>query len=212
MPSGQVIWFDAGTGEARLVGRQGREYPAAVSEIEPAARASGARVTFDVARSGGTARAVNVRLRVGTRVASTQRDFGNLAGAKRPDTAGRAGLGRRRPDLDLGREDPPSEVARRWVEALVGEDLPAAEQLYAPDAVIHAGARTSAGRASIARYLEGTALVGARHWNVEIREVGAGVRVRWRPSTEDGARVPASDRTAHTTLRIVHGQIAEQWG
>src|SRR5579883_3039929 len=90
MPSGQVIWFDAGTGEARLVGRQGREYPAVFSEIEPSARAAGARVTFDVARSGGMARAVNVRLRVGTRVAPTQRDFGNLAGARRPNTAGRA--------------------------------------------------------------------------------------------------------------------------
>lgn len=58
-PTGTMRWFDPRTGEGRIVA-SGREDPADASDVEPRARATGARVHFDIQRVDGVARAVRV--------------------------------------------------------------------------------------------------------------------------------------------------------
>jgi hypothetical protein len=212
MPTGRVRWFAPDTGEARIVARSGREYPASSGEIEPKARAADARVTFKVRTDGGVTRAVEVRLREGTRVARAQGRFGDLSGARRPDAKGRSGLTRRRSDADLDAAEPASRVTRRWVDALVRGDREAVLRLYSPDCVVHTpSGSTETGDRAVQASIDRNALLGSGHLDVEIREVGPRVLVRWRLSADDQARVPGSDQRTQAALRIAHGQIIEQW-
>lgn len=133
MPTGRVKWFDPGSGEAKIVSRSGREYPASSRDMQSKARAAGAHVTFKVKKDDGVERAVDVALREGTRVSPRQAGFGNLARARHPDSKGRAGLSRRRSNVGRDPEAAATQVARQWVDALVRGDRTAALRFYAPE-------------------------------------------------------------------------------
>lgn len=213
MPSGRVKWFDQVSHEARIVARSGREYPAEASELDPPARNADAPVTFKLLRLDGVTRAVEVRLREGTRASPTQGRFGDLSSAKHPDSKGRAPLARRRSETGLDAGEPVSRVARHWADAIFGGDRTAVLQCYAPDCVIHAPSGTGGiGRKAVQEYMDRSPLLGSRHSDVRIRVIGSRVRVSWVLSTDDQARVPISEQQTQTMLRIEHGQIAEQWG
>jgi hypothetical protein len=213
MPTGRVKWFDQASNEARIVARSGREYPAAAGEFEPPARTADAPVTFKVRRQDGVARAVEVRLHGGTRVSPAHGRFGDLSGAKHPDTKGRAPLARQRSETGVDAGAPVSGVARNWVDALVTGDRTAVLQFYAPDCVIHAPSGTGEiGRKAAQDYMDRSPLLGSGHHDVRIREIGSRVQVSWPLGADDQTRVPVSEQQTQTTLRIEHGQIAEQWG
>lgn len=206
MPNGVVAWFDPKTGDARVV-RGGHEFPAREEDIETAARAAGARVHFDIRRESGVERAANVRLRAGTRVSPHQHRFGDLAGARRPDAAGREPLtrGRRREPGPARETAPAHELAGAWVEAVEEADLMAALGLYAPDALLHVGDETVTGREHVARRLEEGPLVRFGPHDVEVLdEGGTAAVIRWG-SLGDGG--PGGS----TRIRVEHGEIAEQW-
>lgn len=133
MPDGKVQWFDARTGEGRIV-RGGREYPLRAEDAEPAARHPGARLHFDIRREEGSERAVNATLPVGTRVSRRQRRFGDLSGARTADAKGPAPFTRPYPDLAREAQRDPLRVARQWAHRMESGDLDAAPMLYAPDA------------------------------------------------------------------------------
>jgi cold shock CspA family protein len=212
MSTGKVKWFDPNTGDARIVGRSGREYGVRAADLEPAARAPRARVSFDVVREGGVARAVNVRLFEGTRTSRLQGRFGNLAGARRPDAAGHEASSREHPDREAGPAPRlPAAVARAWLEAMAEGDLRAALHLYAPDAVVHLTDGDQAGYRAVQRFLEGSVLLDVRHPDIEVEERDSLVHVRWQLSNVDAARTPLADRRTTTRLRVEHGQIVEQW-
>jgi SnoaL-like domain len=194
------------------VGRSGREYPAEAGEIEPPARTADAPVTFKLKRANGVTCAIEVRLRRGTRVSPTQGRFGDLSGATHPDSRGRAALSRSRLDPGLNSDELATLVARHWVEALVRGDRAAAKRLYAPDSVIHTQSGVETGPKAVQSCIDRSPLLASRHSDAQIRESRSRVRISWGLSTEDLARVPASERRTQTTLRIAHGQIAEQWG
>jgi hypothetical protein len=212
MPIGHVKWFDAAAREARLVSRTGREYTAEAAELELPARTADAPVTFNIKRTNGVTRGVDVRLRRGTRVSSTQGRFGDLSGAAHPDSRGRAALSRRRLDPGLDSDELPTRVARHWVEALVHGDRAAAKRLYAPDSVIHTHSAVETGRKAVQLCIDRSPLLASHRSDVQIGGDRSRVRITWGLSAEDLARVPASERRTETTLRIAHGQIAEQWG
>lgn len=202
MPTGTVKWFDPRSGEGYVV-RGGREYPVRVQDIEPRARVPGARVRFSVSRERGVRRAVDVRLRRGTRVSPRQHRFGDLAGAHHPDEKGHPSLSRQRPDQAWALEGHPAEVARVWMRLLELGDLPTALLLYSPDARLHTEDGTVVGRADVGPVLAGRGLVGFRPRNPEVREEGGTVVVRWEERAE-------TDLTLATRMRIAHGRIVEQ--
>lgn len=211
MASGRVKWFDPATREARIVARSGREFPAEVSHMEPSARDAGARVTFELRTESGVTRATEVRLHEGTRVSRRQGRFGDLSGAKHPDSKGRAPLARRRSLAGPDADEPVTRTARHWVGALVRGEREAVLQLYAPDCVIHTQSRTEKGHRAIEASIDRNPLLGSGHGDVRIRGIGSRVKVQWPLSVEDRARVPESEQRTQATLRIAHGQIAEQW-
>ena len=212
MPTGHVKWFDAAAHEARLVGRSGREYAAETDEIEPPARTADAPVAFKLKRANGVTRAVEVRLRRGTRVSPTQGRFGDLSGATHPDSRGRAALSRSRRDPGLDSDELATRVARHWVEALVRGDRAAAERLFAPDSVIHTQSGVETGRNAVQLCIDRSPLLASHHSDVQIHGSRSRVLISWGLSAQDLARVPPSERRTQTTLQIAHGQIAEQWG
>lgn len=203
MPDGVVQWFDPKRGEGRVV-RGGKEYPVEAAEIEPHARVAGARVHFDIARRNGVAVATGVRLRGGTRVSWRQRRFGDLTGARRPDTKGVAPFARAHPEAGLNLAVRPMEVARRWAAAVDTGDLDAALLLYAPAVRVHlpdgtvaegatAAARTLAASPPVAEHLRLAGVHGEDDTAV-VEWAEEGGAVAWR-----------------TRLRVEHGEIAEQW-
>jgi hypothetical protein len=212
MPTGHVKWFDPASHEARIIARTGREYPAEVSQMEPPARTADAPVTFKVRTEGGVSRAVEVRLRAGTRVSPTQGRFGDLSGAKHADSKGRAPLARQRPEAGLDADELMTRVARQWADALVNGNRAAVLELYAPDCLIHTRSGAEMGQKAAQVSIDRNPLLGSGHHDVRIRGIGARVQVRWPLSADDKARVPTSEQVTQTTLRIAHGQIAEQWG
>jgi hypothetical protein len=212
MPIGHVKWFDPASHEARIIARTGHEYPAEVSQVEPPARTADAPVTFKVRTEGGVARAVDVRLRVGTRVSPTQGRFGDLSGAKHANSKGRAPLARQRSEAGLDAGEQVTRVARQWVDALVSGKRAAVLELYAPDCVIHTRSGAVMGQNAAQASIDRNPLLASGHHDVRIRGIGARVQVRWPLSADDKARVPTSEQVTQTTLRIAHGQIAEQWG
>lgn len=203
MPDGVVQWFDPKRGEGRVV-RGGKEYPVEAAEIEPHARVAGARVHFDIARRNGVAVATGVRLRGGTHVSWRQRRFGDLTGARRPDTKGTAPFARPHPDVGLRLASRPMEVARRWATLLDDGDLDGALLLYAPDVQLHLADGTEvAGTAAAARALAGCPPIVERCRLAAVHGEDDTVVVEWAPS-EGGP-------PWRTRLRVEHGEIAEQW-
>ncbi|MGH2650137.1 MAG: nuclear transport factor 2 family protein [Actinomycetota bacterium] len=202
MATGVVKWFDPATAEG-AIGRRGRELPVRAEDMEPSARVAGARVRFDVARERGFERAVDVRLREGTRVSRRQHRFGDLVGAGHPDEAGR-------PPLTHGRPDPvrpavhPMQTARRWVAAMEAGDLVGALACYAENAVLHVGAATHVGPNAIRGVLEGHPLFQATPGLVVVHGEGATILVRW---SAGGPDVPGGE----TRLGVAHARILEQW-
>lgn len=75
MPEGRVVRFNSTTGTGRIETKTGH-FQVRAEDMEPQARVEGAFVEFDVQRDEPFDRAVNVRLREGTRVNKRQRRFG----------------------------------------------------------------------------------------------------------------------------------------
>jgi hypothetical protein len=200
MPDGIMQWYDAHQGEGRIV-RGGREYPAVAAEIEPRARAAGARVHFDIRRRDGCAVAVGVRLRAGTRVSRRQRRLGDAGGSRRPDTSGAAPFARPHPELGLALAARPRTVAQRWCQLVGSSDLENATLLYAPDVVVHAGPTELHGTRVVHAWLSSSGLAG-HLGGAEVTGADGLFVVRWRGEAGNVDR---------SWLRIVHGEIAEQW-
>lgn len=199
MPDGLMQWYDEHRGEGRVI-RNGREYPVRAADVEPHARVPGARVHFDVERQGGVAVAAGVRLREGTRVSRRQRRFGDMAGARRPDTRGTAPFAHPHPELGLRLATHPEVVARRWAERIADQDVTNAMLLYAPDAVVHAGDVDLRGR-RVQTWLSGSGLLGHVQ-GVTTAGAGEHIVVRW---------IGPDDRPDTCWMRMAHGEIAEQW-
>lgn len=201
MPRGVVRWFDANAGEGRVAMRS-RELMALASDVEPAARVAGARVTFDLDRSRGL-RAVNVRLRRGGRTSPRQGRFGDLTGSHHPDEKGHRPLTRahRWPPAVLRIEERPLEVVRLWLRAMAEQDVDQAAHLYTPDAVVHAADQTAIGYRAIHRLLASTGITGRGAASARMTSGPDGVTVTW--TTADAREVAVDSR-------VEHGQIAEQ--
>jgi hypothetical protein len=206
-----VKWFDPGTGEARIIARSGHEFPSQATQMEPSARTAGATVTFKLRTESGTTRAIEVRLREGSRVSPTQGRFGDLSGTKHPNSRGRAPLTRQRSAAGVDADEHVTRVAQHWVEALVSGNRSAVVELYTPDCVIHTRSGAETGPQAVQESIDRNPLLASGHRDVRIRGIGSRVQVRWPLSAEDQARVPVSERRTQATLRIAHGQIAEQW-
>lgn len=198
---GTVGWFDPKSGGGRIVGSGGR-YSVRALDLERAARVPRTRVRFDIRREGGLVRAVRARLLDGTRVSPRQGRFGDLVGAAHPDEKGQAPLTHRHPALEPG-VCLPQAVAVRWTEAMEEGDVETALRLYAGDARVHAGGRNLTGIRQISRFLEGNPLLGSRPLYVEITGEDP-VLIRW-------GSVAGSGTSERTWLRVVHGEISEQW-
>jgi cold shock CspA family protein len=201
MPNGTMLWFDTKTGAGRITA-SGREYPVADGEVEPGARAAGARVHFDVERVDGVATAVRVALREGTRSATGQRRFGSLAGVARPEEKGRAALSHQRGATTPLYPGQPVSLVRHWIRAADSGHVDGLLPLYAPQAVLHTPTEDHHGRGAIRRYLLDSGLL-SRGWSA--RPFGRGddvCAVRQRTATDAG-------RTSR--FRIAHGQIVEHW-
>lgn len=199
MPDGLMQWYDRRRGEGRVV-RNNREYPVGAADVEPHARVPGARVHFDVKRLEGVAVAVDVRLRAGTRVSRRQRRFGDMVGARRPDTRGTAPFASPHPELGRRLAVHPEVVAWRWAERVADNDLEGATLLYAPDAVVHAGDEELRGR-RVHGWLSASGLMGHVR-GVETSGMGELIVVRW---------IGPDDRPGSVWMRLAHGEIAEQW-
>jgi RNA polymerase-binding transcription factor DksA/ribosome-associated translation inhibitor RaiA len=201
MPDGLLQWYDERRGEGRVV-RGGRRYAVRAEDMEPRARVPGARVHFDVTRQGGVAFATNVSLRRGTRVSRRQRRFGDMAGARRPDTRGTAPFARAHPELGRELATHPEAVVRRWAELVAANDLEAAALLYAPGAEVHVGGEPEPLRGRrIHTWLSTSGLPG--HVSA-IETTGSGSRVvlRW---------LGPGNRRGTAWARAAHGEIVEQW-
>jgi RNA polymerase-binding transcription factor DksA/ribosome-associated translation inhibitor RaiA len=180
--------------------RGGRQYPVRAADVEPDARVPGARVHFDVKRHEGVNVAANVRLRPGTRVSPPQRRFGDMSGARRPDTRGTAPFARPHPEMGHRLASRPRTVAERWAALIAASDIEGAMLLYAPDAVVHTGDGDVRGR-RLHGWLSTSGLLGHIR-AVETAGADDQVIVRWRGP---------DDRVASSWLRVEHGKIAEQW-
>jgi sigma 54 modulation/S30EA-like ribosomal protein len=201
MPDGVIRWFDAKAGEAEIT-RGGRVFRARAEAIEPVARRAGARVHFDIERVDGTERAVDVRLRAGTRVSHRQHRFGTLVGARQADMKGPAPHASVHPELREPQVHP-LEVARSWATSVARGDVSVALALYAPDAALHEGGQRLAGRTALEGWLEASLLLGSgRHAGV--RGSGGEALITWEPSGPDEPGLAVR-------CRVEHGEIAEQW-
>jgi hypothetical protein len=200
MPDGVVQWFDATAGEAAVV-RGGRVFRAASKEVDEAARVPGARVHFDIERTGGVDRAVRVELRPALRSTTARhRRVGDLVGARRPDTKGSAPFARPHPERRAVTAVRPVQVARAWASAIGDGDLDEALALYAPDASVDLDGRVVAGRSAIHGALESTGLLGAAPCDLTVGDDDV-VTIRFR-------RGGAPDREVR--IGLAHGLIAAQ--
>jgi cold shock CspA family protein len=197
MPTGIVTWYDPKRGEGRITAK-GREYPVRGADMQAGARTTGARVRFDVARSGGVRRATRVHQRSGTRSVARHRRFGDLTGAERPAHKGRPASARRYRDTEPPARGP-APLVRRWVTAANGCRLDRLLPLYAPDAVLHVQGDVWRGRTRIRHGLLDSGLL-SRGWQTSADS--ATVAVRSRLAEQPGL---------HSRFRVLHGQIVEQW-
>lgn len=201
MPDGVVEWYDPWTGEADIA-VAGRHLRARATDVEPVARRSGARVHFDVVRDHGVDRAVDVRLRHGTRVSHLQGRFGDLSGARRPDVAGASPYEHGHPGLYRAAVTHPLEVANAWANSVVTGDVDGALSLYAPDAVVHTADREVAGERAL-RALITESPVFDSHRHADVRGEDGTARLEWSAGPDQ----PGWD----VRVRVEHVLIAEQW-
>ncbi len=200
MPTGTLNWIDLTTGKG-VIEHAGHEYPVTVEDIEPRARKGKAPVRFDVDRQGAVEHAVNVRLHAGTRVASSQHDFGSLSGRRDARSSAQKPLTHHHPDLGLSDVRLPIDVARKWIELMEIGDLEAVLQLYHPDASYHATGTTATGHDVIHGRLTGSVLLGTRLVSVEFHGTDDTIVIDWEGLVG----------TTGTKLWIGNGRIAEQW-
>ena len=202
MPRGIVQWFDRATGDAAVV-RGRRVFPVAAKDVESRARHAGARVHFDISRSDGVERAVDVTLVAGTRTSPRQHRVGSLVGARRADTKGPAPFASAHPELGRSLATRPLEVVAEWARSVADDDLQTALSMYAADALVHVGGRTLSGGRALRRHLEISGLLGIAA-EPEMRGEDGVIVARWvahgRPS-----------EAVEVRTRVEHGQVAEQW-
>lgn len=198
MPDGVMRWFDAEAGRAEIA-RAGRVYHARLAAVEPVARRAGAHVRFDIERVDGVEHAVDVRLRVGTRVSHRQHRFGTLVGARRPDMKGPSLHASVHPELHQP-EIHPLSVAQSWASSLVHGDRASVLALCSPETVVYDGERTIAGRSSLETWLEASPLFGSER-RARVRGADGEVLMSWDPrGPEPGVAL---------SVRITHGEIDE---
>lgn len=202
MPNGRVSWFDSKQGLGGIVA-SGREYPVAAIDMEKGARATSARVHFDIKRQDGLDRAVNVRHIPGTRSVPGQRRFQDLTGAARPEDKGRRALTHQRPERDIAPTNKPKAVVQRWVGAANSGNAVAARDLYAVDAELHARSETRRGRAAVPGWLVDHNLL-TPGWDPEPHGEGSG-------DTFTITRMPEAAVGGRSRIRVCRGQISEQW-
>jgi len=192
MPDGRLQWIDEERGAGHVV-RNGREYPARLTDIENSARIVGARVHFDIFRDGGVSRATNVVLARGARSKPTHRRVGDQTGARKAgakiNTTAADRLG-----VDVSTN--PKVVVETWLETISDSSTDDSLSLYAPDAVIHTDERTIRGRRHLHAYL--TEQQGGSVTPLLVRGDDLYIRVEW------------SDERS-TWFEVDHGQIVEQW-
>jgi ribosome-associated translation inhibitor RaiA len=182
---------------------------------EPAARAAGARVHFDVDRHGQ--RAVDVVLRPGTRNSPRQRRFGDLSGTSSPDAKGNAPAVHAQPELGHDLQRHPLRVVERWAALLADGDLDEAMLLYAPGAALHADGDVQVGPA-VRRYLAASPLLGGPAPS-SIAGEGDLVVVRWPGQTAEASGTDegsseggeGSGAPMESHIHVAHGTIVEQW-
>jgi cold shock CspA family protein len=201
VPTGRVSWFDPKQGVGRVVA-SGREYPVVAADMETRARATSARVHFDVTRQDGVDRAVNVRRVPGTRSVPRQRRFQDLTGAGRPEEKGRGALTRQHPERDAT-PTKPKAVVTRWIKAANSRSVVATRDLYAVDVVLHAEEETRRGRAAVAGWLLDHNLL-TPGWEPEPHGQGSG-------ETFTVTRRPGAAVSGRSRIRVSRGQISEQW-
>ncbi|HUZ19526.1 MAG TPA: sigma 54 modulation/S30EA ribosomal C-terminal domain-containing protein [Acidimicrobiales bacterium] len=203
MPDGVIQWFDATAGEGVVV-RNGRRFRAFAADVEPVARRPGVRVHFDIRREQGLERAVEVRLRSGTRAGGHQRRFGTLQGARHPDAKGAPPLARSRADLDRVLGLHPLEIARAWADAVGRGELDVALSLYSPAAVVHLPDADLTGRGRLGSWLVDSPPFGSGR-RADVRGSAGEIELSW------AARDLAGGRAVGVRCRVEHGWIAEQW-
>jgi hypothetical protein len=202
MPAGRIIWCDERSGDAR-VEHLGREYPAHVLDIEPDARVAGAPVHFDVERSHGAERAINVVLVPGLRTSVHQHRRGEVTHA-RPDQAGHKPMSDRRPWHVTNLERAPAhQIAAIWLRHVQAGEVDDAVAIYAPDAVVHIGVTSLVGRDAARRALLACPLFDHDDLTTGMEDESDAVVVGW--SAREGTAA------GMTRLRMQHGEISEQW-
>lgn len=193
------MWFDEVTGQGMLR-RNGHEYPVNSSDIEPVARVPLARVHFDVKRTQGVQRAVNVTLRRGRRMAPKQHRFGDLGGAHHPDEKGHHPLTDNRPGTDWSFEGHPVQLIEEWTRLVGDRELSTARLLYAPEAILHMGSEQISGRDAVID---------------RMREVFAGTTAQGDAVRERegvvSVELSIADKNVRFAFRVAHGRITEQW-
>ena len=202
MPRGTIVWYDEGSGDARIE-HLGREYPTRTTDIEPAARVAGVNVHFDVERADGVERAVNVLLVPGLRTSVHQHRRGERTHA-RADQEGRPAMSGRRPwQVPQFERSPAHEIAEVWLRHVRAGELDDAVARYAPDAIVHVGAISTAGSDAVRRALVACPLFGHTEPTVGIEDEGDASVIGWGPAEGVAAGL--------TRLRMQHGEIVEQW-
>jgi cold shock CspA family protein len=201
MPEGLIKWFDPRSGEAEIA-RGGRLYSVHAGDIESTARRTGARVHFDIRREPDGERAVDVRLREGTRVSKRQHNFGTLVGARSFDAKGPAPYSRVHPELRQPTTHP-LEVARAWATSVSQGDSAGALVLYSADPLLHVDGRDLAGRSEIAAWLERSPAFSCAH-HAHMRGGDGTVVVSWDAAGPD-------QLSMIVRCLIDHAQIAELW-
>lgn len=200
MPDGVVEWYDTGTGEGRIVS-VGRRYTVREAEIDGHARWPGARVHFDVDRSGGDV-AVAVEQSRGRRSNRHHRRTGDLSGRRWDDQRSGPSGARRPAEPGHGAEHRPGELARRWAEAIGDRNLDDVKRLYAPHAILRHDGDTVVGPDAIRVHWAESPFLGEAPVVVDDHGDGT-VVLEWRSSSGDVG--------TGTRLTIAHGEIEEQW-
>ena len=201
MPDGLIKWFDPRSGEAEIA-RGARLFSARAGDIESTARRAGARVHFDIRSEPDGERAVDVRLREGTRVSKRQHNFGTLVGARSFDTKGTAPYSQVHPELRQAATHP-LEVARAWATSVSQGDSAGALVLYSADPLLHVDGHDLVGRSEIATWIEGTPAYSCAR-QAHVRGGEETVVVSWDAGGPDQLGMIVQ-------CLIAHAQIAEQW-
>jgi ribosome-associated translation inhibitor RaiA/cold shock CspA family protein len=203
MPDGIVQWFDSDSGEGRVLHRR-RRYAVGTADVEPDARAAGARVHFDIDHASDGTRATNVTLRHGTRSARSQRRFGDLIGATTQAAKTSPIDAQQSPDLTRD----PVAVAEWWAQNLAAGDLDEVLVLYSPEAALHLPGQSDddvlVGREQIRRHWHASPLLGGPPAALIRGEGDDRVVMRWPAAIAGGD-------LAETRLQVRRGEIVEQW-